>query len=94
MKYHRLISPITIGSLLLVGCSSDKDQLVEVAIIEQYSRYMSEWQDVALFYGYGNNAEIAEKYMKAFEPSSERPLRLRITTQTKGNLERISRNQK
>lgn len=92
MKYTRVI--LLIWSFSVIGCRPNKDQTIEVAIIEQYSPYMNEWHDVALFYGYGNNSEMAEKYMKAFVQSSDRPLRLRITNQTKSNLERITKNQK
>jgi hypothetical protein len=92
LKYRTFNIIIMLGilSFLSLGCSSNNDKILETAIIEQYSEYMYEWQSMALFYGYMDNVKMAEQYIKAFEPSSTRKLRIRITNHSQRDLEQIT----
>lgn len=82
-----LLAVITL--VVILKENPKNSQTTEVAVIEQYSPFTDEWYDVVLFYGYGHNKELAEKYMNAFKPISERPLRIRKATISISDLEQI-----
>jgi hypothetical protein len=67
---------LLVCSFLITACDSNKNELVEVAVIQQFSPFMNEWQNVTLFYGFGENYNMAMKMVNAFKPNSERPLRV------------------
>lgn len=76
MKTKRLLVVSLFFTLFLVACDSKKNELVEVAMIQQYSPFTQEWYNVTLFYGFGENYNMAVKMVNAFKPISERPMRV------------------
>ena len=86
MKTPLLLIASLFCSFFLVACDSKKNELVEVAVIQQFSPAMQEWQNVSLFYGFGGNYEMAEKMVSAFQRNSERPLRVQSYKMKRGEL--------
>jgi hypothetical protein len=55
------------GLLIALGTAGCDQEPMEVSVVQQYSDIQSEWQDMALVYGFAfDNAELADVARNAF----------------------------
>ena len=60
-----------------------------MAVIQQYSPFTEKWDNVTLFYGFGENYNVAMKMVNAFKPDSERPMRVQAYKMKRGELKSV-----
>jgi len=89
MRMRAFIVTLLFCSFFLSACDSEKNQLVEVALIQQYSPFTDKWDNVTLFYGFGENYNMAVKMVNAFKPISERPMRVQTYKMKRGELQGV-----
>ncbi len=86
MKTKRLLVVSLFFTLFLVACDSKKNELVEVAVIQQFNPFNEKWDNVTLFYAFGENYNMAVKMVNAYKPISERPMRVQTYKMKRGEL--------
>jgi hypothetical protein len=89
MKVALQMTVILLASVFLSACDTEKNELVEVAVIQQYSPSTDKWDNVTLFYGFGENYNMAMKMVNAFKPISERPMRVQTYKMKRGDLKSV-----
>lgn len=75
---YRLFLPF-LAILLVIGC--DQEPKV-VSVVQQYSEFQSEWQDMTLVYGFAfDNVELADISCNAFAAAFPK-IQYRVVTRT------------
>lgn len=85
-----LIAALVVGLLLLAGCDQEPK---EVSVVQQYSDMQSEWQDMALVYGFAfDNVQLADVTRDAFAIAyPERKYRLVTRQMPRWKYERLTK---
>jgi hypothetical protein len=78
---YRLFLPF-LAILLVIGCDQEDQEPKTVSVVQQYSEFQSEWQDMALVYGFAfDNVELADISRNAFAAAFPK-MQYRVVTRT------------